>query len=503
MAKKKRKPSKKNISSSTYEDWFIFQNRVLILSLLGIFTVLYFIMSYAYPYPYYDPDSPTYILSALTDKVSGYRPFGYSKVLQMFHGISDTHTYISFAQYWFMAFSGLILIMSVKKLIEPKNNWIFYIFCFLFMLSPSTLFITTSIMSDSVFISLSWLWLAGLFYMISNDIDWKWWLMLLLHLFIMYWIVYIRYAGIVFPIVSTVVFVFRYKWLGLCLAPVALILAMWLTNDAKKDMKNAYDYETTSGFSGWLKANNALSIIPHTDITIDDFDTQELKTLHNYVIQQPDSVYSTYNVMKARLMWDNDKPLKRFFYYYYNMNKDKKGYIYIWTYCGDVYDEYANIIIKKHPWKYFKHYILQNFKRIFYYPYQYNLSAKNYAEHNDKNLVRYYSDINLGDVTQPHWDFHNQYFNFVYLKWISILKWIAALITFILFFMNRKRVQFTNNQKNIFISLLILNVLYYGMLVLVVPLIPRLALVVYASQMILLYMMLNKLANIYFNKVEE
>ncbi len=489
--KKSIKGKGKKSTDFNFRETFIFENRFLIASLFGIYFLLYLFISYCYPFPYFDPDTGTYILSARYEKISGYRPFGYSAFLQFFNYISQTASFVYATQYWFMAISGITLLLSVKRYFPPQNKWLFYALSFFFIASPSTLYISTWLMSDSLFISLSWLWLASLFFLLKSDWNIKWILMFLIHLFLMYWIIYIRYAGVVFPMVSTVAFIFRYKWLGLCMAPLSFFLAFYLYQDAKNANKKHYDYATYSGFSGWLKANNALSIIPYTDIKPQDFKDPNLQKLHQFVLNKPDSIFTTRNVMTANFMWLKDFPLKQFFFHYFNLNKDKKTYLYVWSYLGDVYNDYGNTLIKKHPFLYFKHFLWLNFERVFYMNNIHVLLKNNESTHTDERVTGYYTDIEKDSTTKAHLDIYGNYFNGLYLKWINVLKWLAILGTLIFLFIKRKEIYFNEYQKFAFISMVVLNILYIGMIVAVVPVIPRLMLVTYASQMILIYCVFN------------
>ena len=108
-----------------------------------------------YPTPFVFPDSGSYVNSAASGTFNVYRPMGYSQYLGLLPGISPSLTFVFVFSYAIHALSTLWLLFSAKYLLEIRDRRIFGIFCLFAVAAPRLLFCTNFLMSDSLFHTLT------------------------------------------------------------------------------------------------------------------------------------------------------------------------------------------------------------------------------------------------------------------------------------------------------------------------------------------------------------
>ncbi|TCP24821.1 hypothetical protein EV195_105252 [Tenacibaculum skagerrakense] len=131
------------------------------------YLLLFLFLSKTYPYPAVTADSGNYILSAKTMTINGFRPMGYSWFIYFCHLFSTKISVIFIGQFLISVLAQLTFIFSVKYFFQ-LHKIVYYIFSFLYILSPSILFCTNYIMSDSIFNSLTLLYLISALWIIKK-----------------------------------------------------------------------------------------------------------------------------------------------------------------------------------------------------------------------------------------------------------------------------------------------------------------------------------------------
>ena len=144
-----------------------------------------------YPTPFVFPDSGSYVNSAASGTFNVYRPMGYSQYLGLLHGISPSLTFVFVFSYAIHALSTLWLLFSAKYLLEIRDRRIFGIFCLFAVAAPRLLFCTNFLMSDSLFHTLTILFVTtALWVACSRNPMWLIW-----HLSVFALLYEVRYAG--------------------------------------------------------------------------------------------------------------------------------------------------------------------------------------------------------------------------------------------------------------------------------------------------------------------
>ncbi len=456
--------------------------------LLGLYVFFFIILKICYPEPYYHVDSFGYILCSIKNTIGGYRPFGYSFILRFLYGIMDSPSFITLVQYFMSAFSGISLLLLLKNIFPPPDKWIFLLFSFLFVASPSVLYLTQWMMSDSIFTSLSHFWLFSLIVLLLKKNNYKSFVFFLIfHVLILYFLYFIRHAGLVFSILTSVLFVMRFKKSGMLMLPVCFMIVFLNITMASDMNEKEYGVKTASGFGGWLRANNAMILIPHIDDQPEEFNSPVSVEIHRLSLGYSDATYGFASVMKASIMWQEKSPLHD---YLKKVKKQfpEKGYISLRKELDGVYGGYANELIRKHPFLFLKEFVFPNFLRIFYHagvPEYYSL-AYPYSR------LHYFGEIESWckfekDNKRKGFDLYGKLFNDPYFKLSNLIKWVLFFPLFFLFLYRYKKYGLNKNQRYFFITILFFNVFYLGMLAFVVPIIPRFLVVAHGSQLIGFY----------------
>jgi len=468
---------------------FIKDNAINIPLIFFCYILLFFVLNYFYPAPYFHVDSLEYVLSAKNEQLSGYRPYGYSAILKTLHRINTSPNLVVHLQYIVMALSSLPLLLITRFYFPTHNRWAFPLAIILFIFSPSTIYLSKWMMSDSLFISFIWLWLASLFILLQikpNTLSFI--LLLLFHLWLMYWLFYIRHAGIIFPFITAIAFIMRFKWKGLLFIPFCLSLVFLIITDTQSKMKKQFGVETFTGFSGWARANNSIIIYTQKQVSSEDFKTEPSKKIHAYV--------SKYDIPKDKFfkmspMWDTPSPLHDYFNLVQQSNPNLT-YMQSWTLAGVDFEKYANELILNYPFVYLTEFVVPNIKRIFYHggiPDFYYFAIHNRLRYFDKIKPWYTIDEKS---LLPKNDIFKKYFDVGYVNMMTILKWLFLLVlTFGLVFRLKKPIHLQTIQKRIISLVLLFNLCYLGLLAFVIPIVPRFLSITYGSQIILIYIILS------------
>lgn len=70
-----------------------------------------------------------------------------------------------------------------------------------------------------------------------------------------------------------------------------------------------------------------------------DFKSDELRELHRFLLQYPDSVYSEKNMLDIKFIWDNRLPMRQFLFH--RLQRDQVSYPIGWAKVGLLFEEYA------------------------------------------------------------------------------------------------------------------------------------------------------------------
>ena len=329
----------------------------------GLFVAILIFLKIYYPYPQTETDSGNYILSAATGKINGYRPYGYSGFMNFFHSFSPDVKFLTTWQ-WFLTFvSVTFFLFSVKFIFRGIPRAAFYVLTLICILNPSVIFMDSYIMSDSLFVSLTLLFLTTLIWIIYNGS----WTALVANLILLWWCMDTRYIGLFYPVFSAaaVVWAFwkRFKWVALAGGVLPLLMLYAYRASAVEKMKEEFGVETFSSFGGWQKANNGVAVLPYVKVDPNEISDPQVRAIHQIVRQFPDSVFSTRDIIATSFMWTRNYPGKMCLSQY--IQQTGTPYLKAWAYVGTQMEAYGDFLQSHYRMEFFKYYIIPNFKNVF------------------------------------------------------------------------------------------------------------------------------------------
>ena len=437
------------------------ENKYQFLVFLAAYIVIYIILISLYPYPAGISDSGSYVRAAYENTPDTYRPFGYSKFLIGIHGISSSIHFLVFIQFFINAVSTLILLFTVKYLFPVKRKFVFYLFALLAIFSPLILYLSNSVLSDSLFTSLTMLWLtAGLWMIYCTGYPEKI-ISFLIHTLLLYFLINIRYTGLVYVAVSVVVVFFSFGrkkiWIPASLIIILLLMLYFIYNKQKSRTYDLVHVDTFSGFSGWQKASNAMNCVPYVDINPAQIRDKKVKEFTQFTLQF-DTLLIMNSKPSAKYMWDNRLPLKQ--YCVYEAQRTRTPYIYQWNYLGaNVYGKFGSYIMRKYPFAFARHYFLPNCRLIFY-------------PVDDQVVKVFRTDWIPSDLLKSWFEFgpDEKLYNkskvyekmFFLIPVFRSLLWSLMLVCLIMVFVKRKQIIWLTHQWTSFLLLLAFILIYYA-----------------------------------------
>ncbi len=203
------------------------KNKYQVLIFLAAYVILYIILVNLYPYPAGISDSGSYVRAASTNMQDTYRPFGYSRFLIWVHALSHSIHFLVFVQFFINALCTLFLLFTIKYLFPARRKLTFYLFALLAIFSPLTLYLSNSVLSDSLFTSLTMLWIAtGIWMVCCNKYRGKI-ISFIIHGLLLYFLITVRFTGLVYVAVS-LLFVFLSFDRKKIWQPASLIIILFL-----------------------------------------------------------------------------------------------------------------------------------------------------------------------------------------------------------------------------------------------------------------------------------
>jgi len=369
------KASKKDVQENKTSESFIQfftkkEQKISLLYLFAFYCIVYIGLIYLYPFPDGISDSNGYIDAAIQGQYTGFRPFGYSKFLIALHGFSTSVSFVVFVQFWLNAITSVLFVQAIKYLFKPKNKILQVSLDLFSVLSIATIYLSNCILSDSLFTSLTTLWILTGIGFIQASTVFKKSVFFLIHLILLGFLFSIRFTAL-FYLFVTLVFVFLSlykisKWRFLLYSLFAVLLISGLYIQQENTTEELTGVRTYSGFSGWQMANNAMHVVPHISIDTNQIKDIEVKKFASFVLRfnkfLPIPAYNT----SPEYIWTKEAVLKQFLAQELNENRSI-SYLEEWTYLGkNVYSKFGNYILLNYPVEYFQYYFLQNMAGVFY-----------------------------------------------------------------------------------------------------------------------------------------
>ena len=402
---------------------------------LALFSVVLLVvgvlMRIFYPQPFVYSDSYTYIYTAAHNTFDFFRPNGYPRYLRLIHWLSPGLGFLFLVNYLFFALSSLLLLFSARQVLSIRNSRLFLVIGFCAILSPRLVFSTNYMMSDGVFSSLAAVFVASCLWLVKRP-SWGWSIVNLLTLWLM---CRLRYGGLFFIPASAVAFFLslrgkaRFVPVLVACAPILLGVAFYVIT--RYEYKKRTDVAVFSGFGGWQKINNALVLFPEAKELPPEAFKPEVRTLHAFMLRQPDEKFDRENTMGTLHMWSNELPCKA---YVFNMCAELGSpYGYEWVVQSKVFGEYAKELVAKYPFRYLARYFLPSLWSTFrFMPF-----VEESIPVEEKGMLRSYYGVNYKT-------YHHRYRFFSgtvdpVRRVLNVVYWIAAVLSMGFFFYALKK----------------------------------------------------------------
>lgn len=413
---------------------FVFNtyNRKVITGIIIFHVLIAYLLHKAYPFTLCFHDTPNYFQSALEHRFIGYRPYGYSVFINFCIAIKQSVYSIVFFQSFLFLLSHIIFIFTIDYIFNFKRRVFFLLFIGLFSLCMQPLLLTNMLISDSIFISLTLIWIATLLHL-HNNIKYKTaWLIMAVNLVICYFIIRIRYAGLIYPVIGIAFFIYFikrdvFKATAFCmlLGIVMLIVYRQGVNENRK----LCGVSIFSAFGGWAKLNNATVNIPFAK---QDMQVNKLREVHAFFKTFNDSMYTAKKALDGQHIWNRNYPEKIFMNYKLAGNK---AYTYLLMYVtlGKLYSDYGDYLIKNNMNVFLKEFYLPNLSTTIYPQFD---DADKYLERPVDEPTAKVCQTNFSKFI-PANDFYGNYIS----PWIKIKYFILAIlciIAFIVFFLKKE-----------------------------------------------------------------
>ena len=484
LKKKSQESKKENFLSFVFQkqqqpDWII----ISALCLIG-----YLVLKYFYPYPATMSDSGSYVVTAMDDRFSFYRPFGYSYFLQIIHSVSSGVHAIFIFQILLYFVSTAVFAFTIKYLFPPNKKIIWYFLLLFLSFSPLAFFMANSILSDIIFSVSIYFMLSGLLFVMMRQS----WIGLVLFSITLFCSLSIRYSAVVFPFVFIPFLLFSkglIRWITIVCSIMVFLL---FYNQTKNNMKKTTGFnQFSTGFDGWQLSNNALHIFPFIDLEPGSIKNENLRTFHQFLLPYKNIILKRTGNGKdvtADFLWGTDLPLKQ--YLFKSIQETNRTYPKMWIALGSgLYADYGRYLILHHPFKFMRYYYLPNTGRMFY-PTHTGVMSNYRGVDAEKDIMNWYK-ISEEEDTSCKNDFYGSFLT----KCISvsyIFIWIAVAVIGAIGILYRKKIKFDKQEKITFWLIFTFGAIYYASTIFMSPIELRYWLPMACIQFAFCYILLNK-----------
>jgi hypothetical protein len=317
-----------------------------------------------YPYPDFFQDSLNYIQWGLDDLKIAFRPLGYTQFLMAMKSFpGSTHFVIVFMQWALHVVAAIFFcrtIFRIWSLARPLRVVIYA--CTLF--NPLAYFLLNLVNPDSLFISLTAIWLAAMlrFFFVEEK---KWW-MLGIQAVAFLCLFHLRYNALYYPFfgAAAVLICARSIREKLIYAAASIIVFAGLYNAALSNAEEHTGARLLSGFGGWAMANNALHIYRLQAVDSDLWEEPEEQLFGQAASTFKDSILNE-GTPTDQFLWNKNSALKQYLFAQIGQGRYPGGYLEGWWQVSELYNDCGTKLIRAYPGAFVQSYFWPNLKSFF------------------------------------------------------------------------------------------------------------------------------------------
>lgn len=389
-----------------------------------------------YPLPDLSLDSKNYIDWGFRKFPVSYRPVGYSKFLMWFDGMPNNHLNIVIVQYIIFLAACFFFNHTVFSLFKFNRKYKIITYWFT-IYNPIAFFLANLLLADSLFLSMSMIWLASFILILSHR--YNFYLMLGINLLSFYIMFGLRGNALYYPVIMLLAAIFSKKTVKLGVLIVSsIIVGAYFYNTTMEKTEAFTGTATISGFGKWALANNALHIYHFADVDEDIFENAEELKIHRLAIALKDSIRYEYGMkVTTDYMWNKYSPLR--IYLRKNLNqKAYQNYFVGWYAVSDLYSQYGKKLIASYPLAFLQGFLLPNL--LNYFVQDLDVFQKyNWGNETLDDKIRGYLDIKGEHLPEDKHGIEEKLMNIV--RWIYLpvnILVVCSLIWFIITWIKRK-----------------------------------------------------------------
>ena len=448
------------------------------------------VMLFYFPYPSITSDSGGYLYAAIHDQFIAYRPFGYSFFLQLLHKLSHSIYSIIVGNAVLYALSAGLLLVAVKKYFPPRKTALFRLFEVLVIMSPTSIAMLDTALSDTLFCSMVFVMLTMSMVMIHEGS----WTALLIYLLAFFAALHTRYSAMFFPLAFLPVLLLggkaplRIATGVLALATFALFYVQVCSNVEQILGRRQF----STGFDGWQLANNAMHVLPHIDHGPDAPvpEDKDLSSIHRYSC---DPVFLEIigrdlgdgKSVNARFMWDDSYPLKNVLKIYmikYDLPRHET-----WARLGSEHlGRYGKWLIAHYPGEFLRYYLLPNIRNAFF-PTAAEVIGRHFnTQKAPDEFTQYYGPLEPLKTREGFNDYM-----LPLLPWIELLTWILFIAAAVYLLAAHLLNGMTKEARRTLLLLFLFGLIYYGSTVVASPIAIRYWMPMHAVKLIFIWIVLN------------
>jgi len=236
------------------------QGRIYLMGAIALSLLLFFVFKILYPYPNMIMDSYVYLRPLVEGQHVSAFPMGYTWFIGLVGLISRSATVLVWVQYLFLEMSFLLFYYTILYFFQPAKWSRILLFVFLFC-NPLFMYAGNLVMSDTLFTTLSILWLTQMIWIFFRPRLY----MILLQALLLLLVFSVRYNALYYPFVGAIAlfFVRIPIWQKLAGIGLQIMLIGSFVLYTMQEMRLATQQTVFSPFGAWRMANNALYMYGH------------------------------------------------------------------------------------------------------------------------------------------------------------------------------------------------------------------------------------------------
>lgn len=333
------------------------------LLLLATYVLIVCVFKYYYPKACVAWDT-NYYLDSAKNLHADIRPIGYGLFINLLYYIRESLGSIAVMQLGIYFLSVYFLLRTLRKYFNV-HNWLFYLLGVAILLEPSAIYFANAILSDSLFASLTILYLATLIHYVMGRQKGY----LALHGFLIYCCIEVRFIALFYAFFSIFICLVYIKERQFKVKGILVSLLCFLLGYVVNVVRNKIEYNiaTFAAFSGWTQANNSMYALPDVPKTITS-NNEELNNLHSYIAGYMDTSSIRVEKITTDYVWSTQSPLNIIRQKVEDSirlhHPDKLSFAITMFILADQYDKWGKYIQIHYPVAFMKYYVWPNTKTL-------------------------------------------------------------------------------------------------------------------------------------------